>query len=191
MRFDSREHLDAWIKDGTFPAIHAQIARMVLDRAVGVRMLDMCCSYGLLGARIKKAKAFSTNVWGIDGSPKTIEAGIAAGIPIDLCTMRVVPSTYAQVQAFIREKRISVLLARRCFPELLGDLGADDRAKFRDMLIASGITEIAVQGRVPVKNAATDLSDLRAEIALFAPAFRVVTLAGSQCALLRLEGSFR
>ena len=53
-RFNSPEHLETWKLRGRYPAIHDCIADTAATFMKGSRLLDLGCSYGLLGARIAK-----------------------------------------------------------------------------------------------------------------------------------------
>jgi hypothetical protein len=59
--------------------------------------------------------------------------------------------------------RPAVVVARRCLPEILTS-EHDDRA-FRGILLSTGVQEIFIQGRVPVKNATNRLPTVQQEIA--------------------------
>jgi len=117
LRFDSQEHLDAWLADGTYPKIHDWIfdeglMELPLPAEVG-RLADLCCSTGLLGARFREA---GYDVAFIEGDSKAIERGRAAGTYGDdpLWEGNINEANIAEVGTWMKDTGIDAVVARRC-----------------------------------------------------------------------------
>ena len=171
MRFDSLEYLDQWQREGRYPAIHDEMFAVVTSRVVGRRYLDLCCSTGLLGQRIA-AKAWAETVVGVDGDNGALQAGKDAGINVPLIHLAITDTTMDQLGDLIRQHGLTVMLARRCLPELSD--GDPERAKRLLAITAkAGITEIVVQGRDVSRRTTHVLGSIEREIAVIEPFFAV------------------
>src|SRR3954469_9754568 len=86
VRFNSPEHLAAWQERGQFPVIHDAMARAAANLMRGDGILDLGCSYGLLGARIAHENV-ARAVVGVELDPQVIQAASTAGVPVQFVTM--------------------------------------------------------------------------------------------------------
>lgn len=163
MRFNSIEHLAAWASRGIFPAIHDAIATAVGNLAGGERVLDLCCSFGLLGERLKQHHAL--DVAGIDGDITAIEQGRAAGISISLHTLKIAPATLADAVDILKAHRTQTIVARRCLPELFGH-DADFGREFLAAAKHNGVFELFLEGRVKTLTATNRLASIDDEVRL-------------------------
>lgn len=170
MRFDSLEHLAAWQATGRFPKIHDNIVAMAVTELAGVRLLDLGCSYGLLGAQLLKRGAAIT-VTGIDVDEDVIRAAVGAGVPVGFCNLKVERGTFMNVHGIIQDYQITAVVARRIFPELFGaDLEAGK--EFANILHYAGIKEMVVEGRVISPNAVNQLQGIDQEVAMLSGSFQ-------------------
>lgn len=176
MRFNSIEHLQAWQKTRQFPAIHFAIAGVVSAYCKGDRFLDLCCSFGLLGQRIKhESGAF---VMGIDADADAIAKGKAAGIDIPLINMKVLPSTQNDLVQILDVNRINSIVARRALPELFGNdpaFGQD----FVNAVADAGVKEFVIEGRAATRNATNALSSIDKEVALLSGRYKEARRIGA------------
>lgn len=179
MRFNSPELLEAWQATGEWPAIHNAMSEMAITYVTGRRLLDLGCSYGLLGARITAENAMEPGI-GVDASSDAIAAGKAARVPLDLKFMRVLPrrSDWLDLMAIIRDNGVDVVIARRVFPELFGE-HVDEMSAFGEELRRAGIKELLVQGRVETAQATNRLHSVVQEYRELANSFRDVAVRGS------------
>ena len=83
MRYNDPSHFVRWRRDRTFPKIHDALAAL-LDKHLPAtapwapaRFLDLCCSIGLLGQRIRETRPGSTVV-GVEGLRASIDQARAA-----------------------------------------------------------------------------------------------------------------
>lgn len=168
MRFDAQELVDAWKATGAYPRIHDDIFNVAVSELRGVRVLDLCCSTGLLTHRV--ACALKVNVLGIDGNKAALERGEAAGLLREPVHLQIGRSTITQLLELISARGITAVLARRCMPELFGsdlDLGREFAGGLRD----AGVDELVLEGRVATSAAVNPLASIDDEVRLFAPCF--------------------
>ncbi len=182
MRFDDPGHLEAWRRTGRFPEIHDGIFALIDEAARGTRFLDLCCNAGLLGERIRR-QVPDAFVIGVDASEAAIQAGTAAGVGFERRMMRVEAATFGELAAWVREQRVTVLVARRCLPELLS--GTPLRATFAKELAAAGITEVFLQGRAANVQATNALPSVEHEVAAMAPLYKARVLRGQLAYLVQ------
>jgi hypothetical protein len=176
-RFDSVEHLEAWKRAGAFPAIHTAMAGFVEKRARhGARILDLCCNHGLLGEQLTSRMPGSF-VMGIDGDALALARGRTAGVRLPTQRLRIDPSTYDELEAILRDNQITTVVARRCLPELLGDVmwSAPD---FAASLRSAGVTDLFLQGRVPTSSPNNPLHTIDLEVRAVASHFALTEQAG-------------
>lgn len=184
MRFNSEEHLTAWRTAGKYPAIHEAIFSAVATHVCGGSVLDLCCSTGLLGERMRRQ--LGLRVVGVEADVKAVTAGLAAGVELPVTVMRVEPATLGEFIRVIRANSVTAIVARRCLPELFG-WGLDGLAwgrRWAEAIAAASVTELVIQGRVPTANARNLLPTVQHEIKLLQPTYRAVVTAG-QVAYLR------
>jgi hypothetical protein len=172
MRFNSVEHLEHWKKTGQFPAIHNDIFFAVMNWGNSDKYLDLCCSFGLLGERVRK-KMPGVDVYGVDADATAIQQAQDAGITMSITHMKITAETLPELVDFIREQGISGILARRAFPELFGDDLALGR-HFGRQLRSVGVHEVFLEGRAPTKNAVNALSNLEQEKGLLNGSFAML-----------------
>lgn len=180
MRYDSIERLRAWQLRGAFPQIHADIAGIIQAYVRGDRMLDLCCSYGLLGQRLMATGA--TKVCGIESESDTVAAARSAGIAVDILELNIARETLPAVVALITTNALTVVVARRCIPELFPH-DPQWAIDFAAAINAAGIMEIVLEGRAPVARPAHRIPTVEAEVACFAGSYREVRRIG-QCSYL-------
>src|SRR4051812_37256610 len=106
VRFDSLAYLQAFRRQGRYPAIHDQLFRLIVAESRGCRFLDLCCSTGLLGQRVMSF-AGAMAVVGVDADVDAIAAARQHGVTIPLVQMRIAPETYGELGAMLKEHRIS------------------------------------------------------------------------------------
>lgn len=165
MRYDSPDHLATWSATGRFPAIHDAIAQVAAVEMTGRRVLDLGCSYGLLGGRLM-SKGLADFALGVDTDLDVMDAGLAAGLPVEYRQIKVDFTTIDALVSLISEHRIDVLVARRIMPELFGDnlpLGVS----FGIKLASAGVREVLLEGRVQTSAAVNALSSVDKEVGLF------------------------
>lgn len=119
MRFDAPEHLEAWRARGVWPAIHNAMTAFAVAHMRGETMLDLGCSYGLLGARIA-SEAGGIVTHGIEVDEKVIVASQDAGVPIRLYRLKLTVDTLPEFSAILRASSTTAVVARRILPELWG-----------------------------------------------------------------------
>lgn len=176
-RFNSIERLQAWEASGAFPAIHNDIFGMVQAYARGDRMLDICCSYGLLGQRLLTAGAEA--VCGIEMDTTVVEAAREAGIAVPILNIKITRDTLPEVLAFLAEHKPTVLVARRCISEIFAtDL--EWGPAFSRTIRTAGIAEVVLEGRAIVARPTHPIPTVVEEVACLAGAFREVRRVG-QC----------
>jgi hypothetical protein len=171
-RFNSPEHLETWRTRGRYPAIHDGIADAAASFMRGKRLLDLGCSFGLLGARIAKEIGHDTAI-GVEADRSVISAAKAAGVPMVFHNIKVAADTLTQLEAVVRCHGINVIVARRIMPELFGsdlDLGV----RFAALMGAAGVKEMLIEGRVLSGRSTNALASIDAEVVMLAGSYREV-----------------
>jgi SAM-dependent methyltransferase len=184
MRFDSTEHLEVWRRTGRFPAIHDSIFSAIENFMRGSRVLDLCCSTGLLAQRL--AKLLKVTAVGVDADARALERAWEAGVDVPLVEMKINDETMSELASVIRAHRIDVLVARRAMPELFGDnlpLGH----QFSAMLYDLNVREIFLEGRVATRNAVNPLASIDKEVELFGGHYVLARSIRSVAYLKRIE----
>jgi hypothetical protein len=171
-RFNSPEHLETWKLRGRYPAIHDAIGDAAATYMRGSRLLDLGCSYGLLGARIAKEAGQAAPI-GIEADPKVIEASRAAGVPIGLIHWRVVESSLSELGKIVAGDGINVIIARRILPELFGN-DLEFGKRFAATMAAAGVKEMFVEGRVVSARSTNALASIDHEVAMLSGSFHEV-----------------
>jgi hypothetical protein len=170
MRFDSQEHLNEWIVNKSYPKIHDNIFNSACSYLKSDIALDLCCSYGLLAARL--STKLNIKMYGIDASYKVIEAGIKSQIPADLSIINVSETTINDVFNLISANGIKAIIARRALPELFGN-NLDLGKQFAIGIAKAGIVEVLIEGRAKNANAVNSLSSIDDEIKLMSCAYEL------------------
>lgn len=172
MRFNSREHLDPWRANGAFPAIHNDIFALIIDNLdEDARAVDLCCSLGLLGTRVMMAFP-RVEVVGIDVDDRARRFAEQHGVPVLIARMHLKPP-WTELETFLREGRTTAVFARRCLPELLGDLDAEERPLFGQALARAGVRQLFIEGRVDTRRASNALRNVDREIEVLEPTFQL------------------
>lgn len=185
MRFDSPEHLVAWQNTGRFPWIHDAMYAFVAEHVEGSVFLDLCCSTGLMGERIRR-RVRGARVVGVESDRRAIAAARSAGITFPILELRLGCDTLARFREFVAEHGVQVVLARRCIPELCGGKTDGFGPQLVAALAGAGVKEVVLQGRVDSTRAVNQYRNVEAEIRLFAAAYKLATRRG-QIALVKKE----
>lgn len=163
MRFNAPEYLEDW-KNGKYPSIHKIMFNAVKLYGQGNRVLDLCCSTGLLGTQIKER--LNKTVMGVESSPTSVDLAKQYRIPIPIQQMKISRDTLEPFITFCNLYNIDTIIARRCIPELFGEdyhFGLDFVAAVRAM----GVKEIFLEGRVKTATATNIFNSIDHEIDLF------------------------
>jgi SAM-dependent methyltransferase len=168
MRFDAAEHLAAWQRTRTYPAIHRPICDMVMNFARSERFLDLCCSYGLIGHYL--AERGGMTAVGVDRDGAVLDRARAAGVAIPHYPLRITRETTDQVMQLVDQHQLTGIIARRALPELF-DRDLDFGREFFMQARAHGIRELFLEGRVVSPAAVSALPSIEAEIELVEPWF--------------------
>jgi SAM-dependent methyltransferase len=170
VRFNSPEHLATWRETGCFPAIHDAIAGVAVAYLRGTRLLDLGCSYGLLGARIVKEAGLEAG-FGVDADGEVIAAAKRAGVPLTFRELRITGETLPHLLGVLVESLADIVIARRVLPELFGeDLPAG--RTFANLLAGAGVKEIILEGRANVATAVNRLRSIEEEVDLLSGRYR-------------------
>lgn len=168
MRFNSTEHLDVWRQRGIYPRIHDPIAQVITTYCNAEVALDLCCSFGLLGHRIWDSTGMQ--VVGVDADDRALQAGKAAGIRIELVSMRVSRDSHEALAALVEACKVQAVFARRALPELFGHDIAYGRS-VASMFKRLGVRELFIEGRVATPGAVNPLASLDKEVELMTGPF--------------------
>lgn len=185
MRYNDPTHLETWKRSGRYPRIHDDLYRLLCEEALGTRFLDLGCSTGLLAERLQRSVKGAV-VLGVDADVAAIAAGTEAGLTVPREVLAVTPDTLETLGERIRTEGLTVLVARRCLPEILGAESAFALA-FTQSLLQAGIEEIFVQGRAYSPQAKHALSQVEAEIQALASGYQVRVRRGECAYLVRQE----
>lgn len=172
VRFNSPEYLEQWKATGAWPVIHNAMADFAASHMRGESLLDLGCSYGLLGARIAE-EAGGMRCAGIDADEKVIEAAQSAGVVMRFFQMKITREKLPDLAEIIHEVEATVIIARRVLPELWGEdqLGG---AHFAITLAEAGVREIFLEGRVASERATNPLRSIGDEVRLLSERYREV-----------------
>jgi len=171
-RFD--DHLGRWKESGEFPAIHNAIAQVILSEVEGQRMVDLGACHGLLAARVMRFRPASL-VMAVESDAVMIQAAGEFGVPVQFTRMHVLPD-FTPLCRFIRDWRMTVLIARRVLPEILGVRPHD--GQFARAIASAGITEVVVQGRAVSGTPSNRLASVSDEVVELSGPFREVLRVG-------------
>ena len=181
-RFDSIDYLRDFQARGRFPAVHDELFGMVTECTRQTRVLDLCCSTGLLGERLRRTGDFET-VLGVECDRRAIEAARSHGVVMPITELVIQIDTLPRLGHLIRQPAIGSVVARRCLPELLGDDPAMDR-RFADTLAEAGVAELFIEGRIVSERATNRLRSIDREIEAVSSRF-VPVVRRRACCLLR------
>ena len=164
-KYNSPEYLRGWVAKRLYPDIHSAIFLAATTALKGKRVLDICCSYGLLGQHLKDTGQFEF-VCGMDAEEPTVNAAMIKGIEIPLMVMKLTWGTSVAFTQYLAQNRIDTIVARRAFPELFSedpDFGREMSREFHNV----GVKEILIEGRVVSPRTTNALGRLENEVALF------------------------
>lgn len=173
-RFDSQRHLLSWSTFNRYPDIHAQLFALIVSRLKGEAVLDLCCSTGLLAQHVQD---LGVKAIGLDRDADAMERGARAGITIPMVHMDIKPDNLLALIALIKRYQVTAVIARRCLPELLGDTGIQGTA-LAGALHGAGVTELFLEGRVPVSSPLNQFHCLDLEVQAVKAFYRVVETYG-------------
>ena len=182
MKFNAQEHLDAYA-EGRFPRIHDAIAEAALlelpPPTESGRVLDLLCSTGLLGARLR-SKGYRVAFAEMDGDART--RGMAAGTYGDdpLWTDKISTFTMDRFLAWLQDHGVTLVVARRCLCELDKVI---DLSKFGTALADIGVTQVVLEGQ---RGGKRPISPGIAQAEALAPSWRIVTTYPPQTYALEL-----
>jgi hypothetical protein len=164
-RFDCPEYVRAWQDTGKFPPIHDGIFALLKAKIPvaedGTTVLDLGSSTGLLSRRMADA---GYTVYAIEGSVATSNVGREAGIydGIEIMRSRLKTEDLRDLREWMHRQEISVVMARRVFPEL-DDYGVAPQFLAR-VFAEAGVKHILVEGRLQRPYATHRLKSLSDEI---------------------------
>ncbi|MDC7784791.1 hypothetical protein PQJ75_00800 [Rhodoplanes sp. TEM] len=176
MRFDDPGYLAAW-RAGRYPRIHDAIFEMAVVYMRGTRVLDLGCSYGLIGDRLVR-NGMAEFVVGVDADEAVLAQGRDAGVSGTLYSLRVTEETLPELIELVSSRRLDVLVARRVLPELFGENVQLGR-RFAHELRAAGIREVFVEGRVASVRSVNALRSIDEEVDLLSEAYREARRIGA------------
>jgi hypothetical protein len=116
-------------------------------------------------------------VLGIDADLNATLRGSTAGVTVPFLALRIDPSTYDDLARCMREAEIDTVMARRCLPELLGDV-MWSVGDFANALREGGARDVFLQGRVRVPRPINPLHCVEREAAALGPVFKTKELLG-------------
>ena len=143
LRFNDEQYLTDWVDKRQYPAIHNNIFSAIENWTRGKSALDLCCSTGLLAQRMSTQGKI--NSVGVDADSRAIALGIERGIKVPLYLLNIQSETLNDLAKIITTSNITLLVARRCLPELFG-ANADLANEFEEMIWSAGIEEIVLRG---------------------------------------------
>lgn len=181
------DQLERWKRTGNYPRIDDRIVALILERAHSSHFLDLCCGFGLLGQRIAELKQDAVVV-GVEANSAKIAAAWRYEVAIPIHHLSIQRSTLPTFIEICTTRRIEVLIARRCIPELFKrdlELGRD----FVTMLAHStDVNDVFLESRARTKLAKSALSCIDKQVALFEPFYHETKRTG---AAAHLERSIR
>ena len=169
-RFNSPEYLSAWRTKGIWPSIHDAMADFAAANMRAKFLLDLGCSYGLLGARIGVENG-GLACAGVEADEKVIQAAQEAGVPLRFYTLKLTRATLPAFAKILVETRARAIVARRILPELWGE-DREGGAEFVDLIADLGVREILVEGRIVSERATNPLRSIDDEVALLSSRYR-------------------
>lgn len=184
--FNDPQILEDWRVNHRWPAIHGKIAAAAQMFIRGPRVLDLCCSFGLLGQRLLKTCPNVEKVIGVDCDDRAMGLGRAAGIAVDMHSMKITPDTVHLLYDLIKREGITTIVARRAFPELFGE----NHQFGRDFAISCnhfGVRELLLEGRVESRRSSNSLCGIDLEVELVRGSYEL-TGAFEKCAYLQPKG---
>jgi len=147
VRFNGQERLDEWSDHGIFPKIHDYIyeaAMMELPLpSAATRVADLCCSTGLLGARMRSS---GYKVAFLEADTDAIVRGRAAGTFAEdpLREGFIDEDTIKDTGSWLSGNEVDIILARRCLCVLSERVPLPVVA---EVFAEAGVTAILLEGQ--------------------------------------------
>lgn len=166
MRFNDQGYLDAYAESRRYPRIHDAIWNAAVAELSSLTVLDLCCSTGLLGARLRDNLRCQM-VWA-EQDADAIARGIGAGA-IErgrLWTGTITPETIGSLTGFLIEHGVTGVVARRCLCVI------SEKCPLylvRDAFDTAGITEVLLEGQAQDVRAVHPFGSADAQVAALAP----------------------
>lgn len=167
--FNDQAYLDAFLKDGTFPKIHDQVAHVIKTQTCeNESAFDLGSCTGLLTVQaVKLGRSLCVGLEGNDLDYKR-----AVRIPQVIYRKIFINTDTLERFKFLLEKYSpTLIIARRVLPEI-----HHNDSKTLDLLpgllYKNGVKKIILQGRVKVKNPKTPLFCTDREVEVFAGYYR-------------------
>lgn len=182
MRFNAPEYLEAWKANGLYPRIHKNIFNLITEHGQGGKMLDLCCSTGLLGLQVNDTGKYDTI--GLDSDKTAIAFAKHLGNPMPIYEMKIDRTNLDAFMDIIKLEGITAIAARRCIPELFGD-DLPCGITWITGIAEFGVEEIFLEGRVKTKNAVNHFDSIEKEINFFSLDYDLVTQNGNVAYLRR------
>jgi hypothetical protein len=162
-RYDSQEHLDNFIKTGTYPKIHDDICILISNCADEQEpFIDIGCSIGLLSHRLVTKVKFSESD-SLDMNKVSLDKAVKHKnihyhyMPINLNSLDLLGD-------LIYSRGSTLAVCRRVLPEIWEYGGDELITKFVETLYKNGINKIALEGRKQVKNPTNKLYNIEKEV---------------------------
>ena len=188
-RFDSQKYLEAFRARRAYPAIHDELFDLIAAEYRGNgAAIDVCCSTGLLGDRLKRKLGIDAIGW--DADADAVERGQAAGVSIEVTVGRLDESTLAQFLELLSARGVRVLVARRCISELFtrntenarkATLNPEFAQAFVDGIAETGVNQVFLQGRAESRASVHPIPNVDAEAGFFARRYERVISRGQLC----------
>lgn len=160
-RFNDQSHIERWERAGILPKIHETLAGMILESADPDHeiAIDFGASVGLMSVRLSLMglKHVISIEPGEDFERRIIHTCVSA------YRTAVNDSTLSEIEAIIKKHHVTLAVCRRVI-YLIEETADGCAGRFAAMLARAGITEIAIQGCVPVKNPKVKLWDTDLEV---------------------------
>lgn len=187
MKFDDKQHVENFVKNGTYPKIHDNIFSAVVKHAVIDKpIIELGACLGLLSYRMLEAKITKT-VLAVEPNLKYIKRGlhgkgiiwVNAGVN-DLNLGRLI-NTFDAFEA-------KTLVARRVFPEIAEKTSVETVTNFARLIAKIGVEVIVLEGRQVTKNHKAALWNADLEAKALEPYYREAHAYGNVRVLHKIKG---
>jgi hypothetical protein len=148
VKYNDPKHIETFLTERRFPAIHDDMADLFLmvTRENGMKpVLDLGSGLGLLS---KRMKIICPEVVGVEGSKKLIEQSRRLSEKgLTFVNMSVTKETLKPLRGLISQFGIKYVVARRVFPEISDKGGVEFIGRLAQLFYHSGIEGIFLEGR--------------------------------------------